>query len=104
MPGCAERNSPPWPASRLLHDDTQTVAFEREIVADLRLATARYPDDPELTTLVTNLGAIALDCEVLTVAGSDLKMVVYTAEPNAPDAANLDLLHVLGIQRLTQSG
>jgi hypothetical protein len=27
-------------------------------------------------------------------------MVVYTAEPNTPDAANLDLLRVVRVQRL----
>jgi transcriptional regulator with XRE-family HTH domain len=117
--------------SRVLHDSAEKTAFEREIVADLRLATARYPDDPELTAMVHDLtarsrrfaelweqfevgprvsahktihhpdiGPIALDCEVLAVSGSDLRMVVYTAEPNTPDAANLDLLRVVGVQRL----
>ena len=52
--------------------------------------TVQYPD----------VGPLALDCEVLAVAGCDLKMVVYTAEPNTADAANLELLRVLGVQHL----
>jgi transcriptional regulator with XRE-family HTH domain len=117
--------------SRVLHDSAENTAFEREIVADLRLATARYPGDPELTAMVHDLtarsprfaelwdrfevgptvsahkivqhpdiGPITLDCEVLAVAGSDLKMIVYTAEPDTPDAAHLNLLRVIGVQRL----
>ncbi len=117
--------------SRVVHEGADSIAYEREIVADLRLATARFRDDPELAALITDLtarsprfaelwdefevgprvsghktvqhpdvGPIVLDCEVLTVAGSDLKIVVYTAEPNTPDAANLELLGVLGVQRL----
>ena len=117
--------------SRVVHDGADVIAYEREIVADLRLATARYRDDPDLTALIVDLsarsprfaelwgrfevgprvsahktvehpdvGPIALDCEVLAVAGSDLKMVVYTAEPHTPDAANLELLGILGVQHL----
>lgn len=117
--------------SRVVHEGADVIAYEREIVADLRLATARYRDDPELSALITDLiarsprfaelwskfevgprvsghktvrhpdvGPIALDCEVLAVAGSDLKIVVYTAAPNTADAASLELLGVLGVQRL----
>ena len=98
-------------------------AFENEMVADLRLATIKYPDDGDLTSLVESLrsesprfdlmwnrfeatphssfnktfshprlGDITLDCEVLSVVGSDLRMIVFTAEPGTRDAANLDLL------------
>jgi hypothetical protein len=38
---------------------------------------------------------------VLTVAGSDLRVVVYTAEPSSPDAERLRLVQVLGLQRIT---
>ena len=34
------------------------------------------------------LGSITLDCDVLTVAGTDIRIVVYTAEPFSPDAEN----------------
>ncbi len=38
------------------------------------------------------LGDITLDCEVLMVAGNDLRIIVYTAAPGTSDAANLELL------------
>jgi transcriptional regulator with XRE-family HTH domain len=37
------------------------------------------------------LGPITLDCDVLTVATCDLRVVVYTAEPSSPDAERLRL-------------
>ena len=46
------------------------------------------------------VGAITLDCDVLTVAGSDLRLVVYTAEPG-PDADRLRLIQVLGLQKIS---
>jgi hypothetical protein len=41
------------------------------------------------------------DCDVLTVAGSDLRLVVYTAEPSSPDANRLRLVQVIGLQKLS---
>ena len=46
------------------------------------------------------VGPITLDCDVLTVAASDLRLVVYTAEPSSPDAEKLRLVHVVGLQQL----
>ncbi|MEU6346753.1 helix-turn-helix transcriptional regulator [Streptomyces sp. NPDC046977] len=46
------------------------------------------------------VGAVRLDCDVLTVAGSDLRIMVYTAEPGTEDAERLALLTVLGTQSL----
>lgn len=46
------------------------------------------------------VGPVTLDCDVLTVAGSDLRIVVYTAEPGTEDAERLALLTVLGTQDL----
>jgi len=48
------------------------------------------------------VGPITLDCDVLTVAGSDLRMVVYTAEPG-PDADRLRLIQVIGLQKISGS-
>ncbi|MEV7805195.1 helix-turn-helix transcriptional regulator [Microbispora sp. NPDC088329] len=48
-----------------------------------------------------HVGPLTLDCDVLTVAGSDLRVVVYTAEPGTEDAERLALLTVLGTQSLT---
>lgn len=46
------------------------------------------------------VGPITLNCDVLTVAGSDLRLVVYTAEPSSPDADRLRLAQVIGLQAL----
>ena len=48
-----------------------------------------------------DVGPITLDCDVLTVAGSDLRLVVYTAEPSSPDASRLRLVQVIGLQKLS---
>jgi hypothetical protein len=47
------------------------------------------------------VGPITLDCDVLTVAGSDLRIVVYTADPSSPDADRLRLAQVIGLQELS---
>ena len=43
---------------------------------------------------------IALDCDTLVVAGDDLRVMVYTAEPGTEDAERLALAIVLGRQSL----
>ena len=49
------------------------------------------------------VGWLTLDCDVLTVHGSDLQIVVFTAEPGTPDAEALALAVVIGLQDLTAS-
>jgi transcriptional regulator with XRE-family HTH domain len=44
------------------------------------------------------VGLITLDCDVLTVAGSDLRLIVYTAPPGSDDARALALLDAVGLQ------
>lgn len=46
------------------------------------------------------VGSVTLDCDVLTVAGSDLRIMIDTAEPGSADAERLALLTVLGTQEL----
>ncbi|MDT0465397.1 helix-turn-helix transcriptional regulator [Streptomyces gibsoniae] len=48
-----------------------------------------------------HVGALTLDCDVLSVAGSDLRIMVYTAQPDTEDADRLALLSVIGTQLLT---
>jgi transcriptional regulator with XRE-family HTH domain len=43
-------------------------------------------------------GLLRLDCDVLTVAGSDLRIMVYTAEPGTQDAERLALIIESGAQ------
>ncbi|MEU6132729.1 helix-turn-helix transcriptional regulator [Saccharopolyspora sp. NPDC047091] len=47
------------------------------------------------------VGPIALDCDVLGVAGADLRIMVYTADPGTEDADRLALLAVLGTQSVS---
>lgn len=47
-----------------------------------------------------SVGPIALDCDTLVVAGDDLRIMVYTAEPGTEDAERLALAIVLGTQSL----
>lgn len=111
-------------------DDTHQEDFSSDLVADLRAASGRYPADRELAALVARLrrespefarrwetgriaehrtsrkvvtsrvGPVEVDCDVLTVPGSDLRIVVYAVTPGSPDAAALDLLRVTGLQEL----
>ena len=50
-----------------------------------------------------HLGPIHVDCDILTVEGSDLRVMVYTAAPGTEDADHLALLTVLGTQSLTSA-
>lgn len=44
------------------------------------------------------VGPVTLDCDILTVTGTDLRIMVYTAEVGSEDAERLELLTVLGTQ------
>jgi transcriptional regulator with XRE-family HTH domain len=117
---------------RVVQTPEQAEHFEAAMVTDLRAATARYPNDADLRSLITDLrrtsdrfatlwdehphafhgserktvnhpdvGALTLDCDVLTVPGRDLRLVVYTAAPASDSAEKLRLLSVIGLQSLT---
>lgn len=83
----------------------------QQLVADLRQAsplfeelwqrgTITQPSTGPKTIMHPELGSITLDCDVLTVAGTDLRVVVYTADPASPDAQKLDLLRLGDLQGL----
>ncbi|HXW80398.1 MAG TPA: helix-turn-helix transcriptional regulator [Acidimicrobiales bacterium] len=65
-----------------------------ERVVNTSFSGRKTVDHPEV-------GPITLDCDVLAVAGSDLRIVVYTAEPASPDADRLRLVQVVGLQELS---
>jgi transcriptional regulator with XRE-family HTH domain len=44
------------------------------------------------------IGDVTLDCDVLTVPGSDVRLVVYTAPAGSPEARALALLSAVGLQ------
>ncbi len=50
-----------------------------------------------------DVGRITPDCNTLTVAADDIRIMIYTAEPDTEDAERLDLAIVLGTQTLTTS-
>lgn len=47
-------------------------------------------------------GLIALDCDTMIVAADDLRIMIYTAEPESENAERLALAIVLGTQSLTR--
>jgi transcriptional regulator with XRE-family HTH domain len=47
-----------------------------------------------------DVGHITVDCDTLIVAGDDLRIMIYTAEPDTEDADRLALAIVLGTQSL----
>jgi transcriptional regulator with XRE-family HTH domain len=86
----------------------------QQLIADLRKNSPRFdelwqqhlivqPDTGPKTIQHPEVGAITLDCDVLTAAGTDLRLVVYTTNPTSPDAEKLDLIRVLGLQTLNTS-
>jgi transcriptional regulator with XRE-family HTH domain len=48
------------------------------------------------------VGPLTLDCDVLSVEGGDLRIMIYTAEPGTQDAERLALLSVVGTQSLVE--
>ncbi|MDH6142033.1 transcriptional regulator with XRE-family HTH domain [Kitasatospora sp. GP30] len=83
----------------------------RALVAELRAGSERFVElwdsgavGRHETSAKTidhpQVGAITLDCDMLTVAGSDMHIMVYTAEPGTEDAERLALAMVLGTQSL----
>lgn len=67
---------------------------------DLVLPEARshhkYIDHPRV-------GRIGLDCDTLVVSGDDLRVMIYSAEPDSDDAEKLALAVVLGTQAISQA-
>jgi transcriptional regulator with XRE-family HTH domain len=83
----------------------------RALITDLRANSARFAElwdsgvvgrQRAARKIVDHpqVGPLTLDCDVLTVAGSDLHIMIYTAEPGSPDAERLALVTVLGTQAL----
>jgi hypothetical protein len=46
------------------------------------------------------VGRITLDCDTLVVVADDLRIMIFTAEPETEDAELLSLAIVLGTQAL----
>ncbi|WP_405777873.1 helix-turn-helix transcriptional regulator [Streptomyces sp. NBC_00859] len=83
----------------------------RRLIAELRAGSDRFAElwdagaveqyeAPHKTVDHPQVGVVTLDCDVLSVAGSDLRIMIYTTEPGSRDAEQLALLTVLGTQAL----
>ncbi|MFF1923576.1 helix-turn-helix transcriptional regulator [Streptomyces sp. NPDC058221] len=83
----------------------------RRLVAEMRANSERFAELWDSGTVGRHeasrktidhpqVGALTLDCDVLSVAGSDLRIMIYTAEPGTEDAERLELLAVVGTQKL----
>jgi transcriptional regulator with XRE-family HTH domain len=83
----------------------------RQLVSDLCQVSPRFAElwrrrivhsrsSGRKTIVHPEVGAIELDCDVLTAEGTDIRLVVYTADPSSPDADKLELVRVLGLQTL----
>jgi transcriptional regulator with XRE-family HTH domain len=118
----AERNIIRWtfgrPPEDMVWRDEDQCRFTRGTIADLRAAYARYPGDPGIRALVTELlgtspafaqmwaeqevevrrgmvkridhpavGYLEFECQLMHIADSDQRMIVYCAEPGTPTAA-----------------
>ncbi|MEE4419185.1 helix-turn-helix transcriptional regulator [Streptomyces bugieae] len=83
----------------------------RQLIGELRAHSARFAElwdsgavgrheASRKTIDHPQVGTMTLDCDLLSVAGSDLRIMVYTAEPGTEDAERLELLSVLGTQTM----
>ncbi|MFI0221801.1 MmyB family transcriptional regulator [Streptomyces lydicus] len=82
----------------------------RRLIAELRAHSERFAGlwdsgamaEPHQVSRKTvdhpQVGSVTLDCDVLSVTGSKLRIIMYTAEPGTQDAERLALLAVVGTQ------
>jgi transcriptional regulator with XRE-family HTH domain len=119
---------------RIRQSPGERTAFEESLVADLRATTSRYPDDPDVASLISRLkrserfsqlwsrqsvsghessqklvdhpdvGVIALASDVLTTQDTNLRLVVYTPQPGTDARSKLELLATIGVQRMSPHG
>ncbi|MFC9843979.1 helix-turn-helix transcriptional regulator [Streptomyces sp. NPDC060223] len=84
----------------------------RRLITELRTNSARFaelwdsgavgrPESSRKTIDHPQVGPLTLDCDVLSVAGCDLRIMIYTAEPGTEDAERMALVGVLGTQTLS---
>ncbi|WP_432845380.1 helix-turn-helix transcriptional regulator [Amycolatopsis sp. CA-161197] len=94
-----------YPADHALRRLVGELADQSPRFAELWDADAPMsPPDPARHKTVAHpaAGPITLDCDTLVVAGDDVRIMVYTAEPGTEDAERLALAIVLGTQTLVE--
>ncbi|OON82818.1 helix-turn-helix transcriptional regulator [Streptomyces tsukubensis] len=83
----------------------------RQLIAELRAGSERFAELWESGSIGRHVaarktidhprvGPVTLDCDILTVAGGDLRVMVYTAEPGTEDADRLSLVTALSTPSL----
>jgi hypothetical protein len=80
----------------VLIDDLQAASPRFAALWEQRSVARRAAD--RKTFEHPEIGRITLDCDVLSVAGSDLRLVAYTAAAGSPDAEALAPLGAIGLQ------
>ncbi|GAA4201327.1 helix-turn-helix transcriptional regulator [Actinocatenispora rupis] len=121
-----ERNGLRWLFQPGGTETADRVTFAREMVADLRAAAARYPDDASIRELVADLaghplfdelwaahevdtrrstsklirhptlGTFEVDCQTLDIPERDQRLIFYTAAPGTPGYEALGMVRVIG--------
>lgn len=95
-----------YPADQSLRRLVRDLADDSPRFAALWAAGDAPPALPDLSKQKIvdhpSVGRITLDCDTLVVAGDDLRMMAYTAEPGTADAERLALAIVLGTQTLVE--
>ncbi|MCX5345967.1 MmyB family transcriptional regulator [Streptomyces atratus] len=82
------------------------------LIADLRKVSPRFDrlwqhgsvarhTATRKTILHPQVGPMTSDCDVVTIEGSHLRIVICTAEPGSSDARTLALLNTIGTQTFT---
>ena len=86
------------------HDLQALLATLRERSEQFARLWEQAPASPWLSHTKTivhpELGAITLDCESLTIPDSGQTVIVYSAEPGSHAAEQMELLRVIGTQRM----
>ncbi|GAQ50867.1 helix-turn-helix transcriptional regulator [Streptomyces acidiscabies] len=83
----------------------------RRLIAELRASSERFAELWEAGVVGSlevsrktiehpQVGPLTLDCNVLRMDGSGLRILGYSAEPGTEDAQKLELLAVIGIQSM----
>jgi transcriptional regulator with XRE-family HTH domain len=83
----------------------------RSLISDLIAASPRFQqlwDEGVVGTHTADvkiinhpaMGRLEVDCDVFTVHGSDLRVIVYSAEPGSAAAEKLAMLRVIGLQAM----
>lgn len=70
-------------------------------LAGVQRRRTREDGGPPLLSRPSASWTIDLDIGILTVPGQERRVVIFTAEPDSPAYRSLQLLKVIGTQRMT---